>query len=37
MSNALFARYKSTDETKFSEKVVAAMRKEFGGHAIHQK
>ncbi|ABR49597.1 6-phosphogluconate dehydrogenase, decarboxylating [Alkaliphilus metalliredigens QYMF] len=37
ISNALFARYKSTDSTKFSEKVVAAMRKEFGGHAIHQK
>jgi 6-phosphogluconate dehydrogenase len=37
ISNALFARYKSTDEMKLSEKVVAAMRKEFGGHAIHQK
>jgi 6-phosphogluconate dehydrogenase len=37
IANALFARYKSSDETRFSEKVVAAMRKEFGGHTIHQK
>ncbi len=37
ISNSLFARYKSKDETRFSEKVVAAMRKEFGGHAIHKK
>lgn len=37
IANALFARYKSKDEMKFSEKVVAAMRNEFGGHAIHKK
>ena len=36
-SNALFARYKSTDSIKFSEKVVAAMRNEFGGHATYKK
>ncbi|WP_422484276.1 phosphogluconate dehydrogenase (NAD(+)-dependent, decarboxylating) [Gudongella sp. DL1XJH-153] len=37
ISNALFARYKSVDTGKFSEKVVASIRKEFGGHAIHEK
>jgi 6-phosphogluconate dehydrogenase len=34
---ALFARYKSKDNLKFSEKVVAAMRNEFGGHAVYKK
>jgi 6-phosphogluconate dehydrogenase len=34
---SLFARYKSKDENKFAEKVVAAMRKEFGGHATYKK
>jgi len=37
IANALFARYKSKDEQKFSEKVVAAMRNEFGGHAVYPK
>jgi 6-phosphogluconate dehydrogenase len=37
ITNALFARYKSKDEQKFSEKVVAAMRGEFGGHKVYQK
>ena len=34
---SLFARYKSKDDVKFSEKVVAAMRNEFGGHAVYKK
>lgn len=34
---SLFARYKSRDDNKFSEKSVAAMRKVFGGHAIYKK
>ena len=37
IAHSLFARYKSKDETKFSEKVVAAMRGEFGGHKVHKK
>ena len=31
---ALFARFKSQDTEKFAEKSVAAMRREFGGHAV---
>jgi len=34
---SLFARYKSKDNLKFSEKIVAAMRNEFGGHAVYKK
>jgi len=34
---SLFSRYKSKDEGKFAEKVVAAMRNEFGGHAVYKK
>ncbi|HLS99996.1 MAG TPA: decarboxylating 6-phosphogluconate dehydrogenase [Acholeplasma sp.] len=37
ISAALFTRFKSRDEEKFSEKVVAAMRREFGGHAVYKK
>lgn len=35
IAQALFSRYKSKDDDKFSEKVVAAMRAEFGGHAVY--
>ena len=31
---ALFARFKSQDQEKFAERSVAAMRREFGGHAV---
>ena len=31
---ALFARFKSQDRDKFAERSVAAMRREFGGHAV---
>lgn len=34
---SLFARFKSGDKEKFSEKSVAAMRREFGGHAVTLK
>jgi 6-phosphogluconate dehydrogenase len=37
ISQALFARYKSKDQTHFSEKVVSAMRNEFGGHKVYKK
>jgi 6-phosphogluconate dehydrogenase len=37
ITQALYARYKSRDENLFGEKVVAAMRKEFGGHAVYKK
>lgn len=37
ITNSLFARYKSRDDFKFSEKSIAAMRKVFGGHATYKK
>ncbi|MFH2117618.1 MAG: phosphogluconate dehydrogenase (NAD(+)-dependent, decarboxylating) [Bacillota bacterium] len=37
ITQALFTRYKSKDEHLFGEKVVAAIRKEFGGHAVYKK
>jgi len=37
IAQALFSRYKSKDDHKFSEKVVAAMRNEFGGHKVYKK
>lgn len=37
ITSALFARYKSKDDDKFSEKIVAAMRNEFGGHKVYIK
>lgn len=37
ITQALFSRFKSKDEHKFGEKVVASMRKEFGGHATYKK
>jgi len=36
ISASLFARFSSRDENKFSPKVVAALRNEFGGHAIRE-
>jgi 6-phosphogluconate dehydrogenase len=32
---ALFARFASRQDEAFSAKVIAALRNEFGGHAIH--
>lgn len=37
ITQSLYSRYKSKDESKFSEKVVAAIRNEFGGHAVYKK
>jgi len=37
IASALFSRYKSKDDIHFSEKIVAAMRNEFGGHAVYKK
>lgn len=36
ISSSLYARYQSRKETHFSNKVVAILRKKFGGHAIEQ-
>lgn len=37
IAQALFSRYKSKDDNKFAEKVIAAMRNEFGGHKVYKK
>lgn len=37
IANSLFVRYASKDTDKFSDKVVAALRNEFGGHKLHIK
>jgi 6-phosphogluconate dehydrogenase len=37
ITNALFIRYASKDSEAFSDKVVAALRNEFGGHTLHKK
>lgn len=37
ISAALYARFKSQDREKYAEKTVAAMRREFGGHAVVER
>lgn len=37
IAHSLFARYGSRQEDSFAMKVVAALRKEFGGHAVKEK
>ncbi len=37
IANSLFVRYSSRDSDKFSNKVVAALRREFGGHEVKNK
>lgn len=37
ITQSLYSRYKSKDNEKFAEKVVAAMRNEFGGHSVYKK
>jgi 6-phosphogluconate dehydrogenase len=37
IANSLFVRFASKDSDKFSDKVVAALRNEFGGHKLHVK
>jgi 6-phosphogluconate dehydrogenase len=34
-AHALFARFASRQDESFSAKVIAALRREFGGHAVH--
>ena len=34
---SLFARYASRQEDSFSAKVIAALRNEFGGHAVRKE
>jgi 6-phosphogluconate dehydrogenase len=36
ITQSLFARYKSKDEERFSEKAVAALRNQFGGHKVYK-
>ena len=37
IAQALFSRYKSKDDNRFAEKIIAAMRNEFGGHKVYKK
>lgn len=37
ITHSLFVRYDSTDDKQYSNKVVAALRNEFGGHKLHKK
>jgi 6-phosphogluconate dehydrogenase len=34
ITSSLFARFGSQDDDSFSDKLLAAMRNQFGGHAI---
>jgi 6-phosphogluconate dehydrogenase len=34
---SLFARFASRQDESFSNKLIAALRKEFGGHAVHPR
>ena len=36
ITQSLFARYKSKDDERFSEKAVAALRNQFGGHKVYK-
>jgi 6-phosphogluconate dehydrogenase len=35
LAMSLFARFRSRQDDSFSDKVIAALRNEFGGHAVH--
>jgi len=37
ITQALYSRFKSKDDDKFAERIIAAMRKEFGGHKTYKK
>jgi 6-phosphogluconate dehydrogenase len=37
ITQSLYTRFKSKDEDLFGEKIVAALRKEFGGHTVYKK
>jgi 6-phosphogluconate dehydrogenase len=36
LTTALFTRFRSRQETSFAEKMLAALRKAFGGHSDRQ-
>jgi 6-phosphogluconate dehydrogenase len=36
LTTALFTRFRSRQETSFAEKMLAALRKAFGGHSVRQ-
>ncbi len=36
ITQSLFARYKSKDDIRFTEKAVAALRNQFGGHKVYK-
>ena len=36
ITQSLFVRYKSKDDERFSEKAVAALRNQFGGHKVYK-
>lgn len=36
ITSSLFVRYKSKDDERFSEKAVAALRNQFGGHKVYK-
>jgi 6-phosphogluconate dehydrogenase len=37
LAHALFARFASRQQDAFSNKVIAALRNEFGGHAVKKE
>ncbi len=37
ITNSLFKRYESKQDNRFSNKLLAAMRNEFGGHKLHKE
>jgi 6-phosphogluconate dehydrogenase len=37
LAHALFARFRSRQEDSFGSKLIAALRQEFGGHAVRQE
>jgi len=37
ITSSLYVRYDTTDQKQFSNKLVAALRNEFGGHQLHKK
>ena len=36
IANSLFARFRSRQEENFGDKMIAALRNEFGGHPVQQ-
>ena len=34
LTQSLFARFRSRDESNYSDRMIAVLRREFGGHAV---